>query len=65
MINLSWKLTNYIKCRFCNWHTLLFRTNKKGERKHGYQLLRNHCMMHHDEKMKELKLLMYEEEEVE
>ena len=47
-------MSKFIKCRFCNWKTLEFRTNKKGQRKNGYPLLQEHFLMRHPEEYKNI-----------
>jgi len=41
--------TDYIKCKFCNWKTKRWRTNKKGQRIHGYASLERHVEINHPE----------------
>lgn len=47
-------MAEYLKCRYCNWKTKLWRTNKKGQRKNGYPLLQEHFYMHHEEEYKDI-----------
>lgn len=54
------KHSKYIKCRFCDWKILRFRTNKKGWKISNYLQLQEHCIIHHEDELKKHNLLMYE-----
>ena len=54
--------SKYIKCRFCNWKIPRFRTNRNGKKSNNYHKLTRHCELCQDDKLQELKLLMYEED---
>ena len=54
-------MANYFKCKFCDWKIFMWRTNKKGKQTSNYGRLQEHCIVHHNEEIKKLKLLIYEE----
>ena len=47
-------MTDLIKCRFCEWSTPRFTTNKKGERKNAAGRLRNHVAWKHRQEYREI-----------
>ena len=49
-----------IKCRFCDWEIPAFRRRKDGTVINNYSRLVEHCIMHHEEEVKSIGLLMYE-----
>ena len=58
------KVGNIIRCGFCKKEFNRWRTNSKGDKKHGYENLRDHCIENHSDEpaVKELILNMEEEE---
>lgn len=52
--NLKGNRKARIKCRFCSWSTLKWRTNKKGKRISGYKLLEEYVIMEHFDKLKQI-----------
>ena len=47
-------MTHRIKCRFCDWSTPKWTTNKKGQHIEGYGKLLRHIEFNHPEKLEEL-----------
>lgn len=43
--------TDWMKCKFCDWKTVKFYTNKKGKHISGFYMLRNHVYKEHAEEM--------------
>jgi len=44
-----------IKCKFCAWATLAWRTNKKGKRISGYERLVRHVDFQHPEQLEKVR----------
>ena len=45
------KEIRYIKCRFCDWKILPFRTIKGGRKRSNYDMLEHHCMIYHEDEL--------------
>lgn len=46
---------NLLRCRLCDWSTLRWRTNKKGEKINGYHLLQEHFFVSHPKEYEQIR----------